>query len=300
MSWARTHSGRLRVGTVILLPLLALALIAAGLALVLTHRAAGEYFESGRARLHYTIEGRGEPVVLLHGFAVNGDINWRMPGIIRALARHYRVITLDLRGHGLSDKPHESSEYGLEMARDVPRLLDRLNIDRTHLVGYSLGGYITLKVAELYPERLLTATVIGTGWEAVSEERLTALLRLAGALDSGKAIGPLAAQTASGGRGPGLLHTTMVEVMTGLFNDKQALAAMIRGLPGLSVSAEALARLSVPLCIIIGSEDPLQPDAEGLSRRVPDSSYVLLPRADHITTAFRPEMLNALEDCLER
>lgn len=72
----------------------------------ITHRVEGRCFDSNGVCLRYTVEGEGESVVLLHGFAVNADINWRLPGITQALAKEFRVIAMDLRGPGLSGKPH--------------------------------------------------------------------------------------------------------------------------------------------------------------------------------------------------
>ena len=65
---------------------------AAVLTAYVVHQVEGAYFDSDGVRLHYTEDGSGEPVVLVHGFAVNADVNWRKPGIIRALAKDYRVI----------------------------------------------------------------------------------------------------------------------------------------------------------------------------------------------------------------
>ena len=87
-------------------------------------RAESGFFDSKGVKLHYTVEGQGEPVLLIHGFAVNDQLNWVIPGIVKALAKDYRVITYDNRGHGRSGKPHEAKHYGLEMIEDVVRLLD--------------------------------------------------------------------------------------------------------------------------------------------------------------------------------
>jgi pimeloyl-ACP methyl ester carboxylesterase len=64
-------------------------------------------FDSDGVRIHYTVEGKGEPVVLVHGLYSSADINWRLPGTIKALAAHYQVISPDVRGHGSSDKPEK-------------------------------------------------------------------------------------------------------------------------------------------------------------------------------------------------
>lgn len=109
---------------------------------------------SDGTRVYYMVQGAGEPVVLIHGYGVTASINWKLPGILPALARNYRVVALDVRGHGRSDKPHDPAEYGVNMADDVLRMLDHLNIETAHVIGYSMGGFILLKLAVEHPERI--------------------------------------------------------------------------------------------------------------------------------------------------
>ncbi|HEX72751.1 MAG TPA: alpha/beta fold hydrolase, partial [Candidatus Hydrogenedentes bacterium] len=108
----------------------ALLIAAALLAFFATRRVTGDYFDSNGVRIHYTVEGAGDPVILVHGFAANADLNWRLPGVTKALAKEFRVIALDNRGHGLSDKPHDPQQYGAEMIEDVVRLMDHLGIEK--------------------------------------------------------------------------------------------------------------------------------------------------------------------------
>src|SRR5258708_30620817 len=84
------------------------------------------FFDSDGVKIHYIVEGKGEPVILIHGFAASIAANWGGPGIIKALAENYQVIALDNRGHGQSEKPHDSAAYGLKMTGDVLRLMDHL------------------------------------------------------------------------------------------------------------------------------------------------------------------------------
>jgi pimeloyl-ACP methyl ester carboxylesterase len=115
-------------------------------------------------KLSYEVEGDGRPVVLLHGLSVDTTTNWKAPGIWSALvAANRRVIGLDARGHGLSDKPHESSAYQKDaMVRDVSGLFDELQLEEmeeTDLVGYSMGASTALQFA---PEtRRLRRLVLG-------------------------------------------------------------------------------------------------------------------------------------------
>jgi pimeloyl-ACP methyl ester carboxylesterase len=101
-------------------------------------------FDSKGVSIQYTVEGSGPPVVLIHGLFASGDLNWRLPGITAALAKDYQVISMDVRGHGGSGKPKETNAYGAESAEDVVRLLDHLHIPKAHVIGYSIGGMITI------------------------------------------------------------------------------------------------------------------------------------------------------------
>ncbi len=266
-----------------------------------TRRAKGSTFDSNGVRLHYTIDGEGEPVVLLHGFAVNADINWRLPGITRELARDFAVISMDLRGHGLSGKPDDARKHGMEMVDDVPRLLDHLRIEKAHVAGYSLGGMITLKLAATRPERLLTASSLGVGWERPENSAfLAALAHIEADLRSGRGIGPLTAYLGDEREKPGLLHTMFVKLMTRYLNDGAALAAMVGAIPELAVTEEDLRRIPVPMCSIVGSRDPLRVGVEAMEGLVPDLTVVVLDGADHISAPRRPQMLRALRSFLRQ
>ena len=119
------------------------------------------FFVSGGVRIHYVGEGKGDPVVLVHGFT--GSIaGWVDPGVMANLSRDYRVIALDLRGHGKSGKPHDSGAYGENLGIDVIRLMDHLGIAKAHIVGYSQGARITGYLLTTYPNRFITATLGGS------------------------------------------------------------------------------------------------------------------------------------------
>jgi pimeloyl-ACP methyl ester carboxylesterase len=278
-----------------------LLLAAAGVAAMVfvTHRVKGVYFDSNGVRIYYTDEGRGEPVVLIHGFAVNADLNWRLPGITEFLAKDFRVIAMDLRGHGLSGKPHAAEKYGLQMANDVINLLDHLQIKKAHVVGYSLGGLIALKLAATHPQRLLSAFPCGAGWERPNNAAfLGAMERLAADLAAGRGIKPLSGNLGAGRQKPGWLHTAWVKIMTRYFNDPLALAAMVRGIPGLTLKEAELQGITVPVCSIIGSRDPLKAGVDAMNGRVNDFTVIVVPDADHIRTPGTEKMHRALKQFL--
>ena len=264
-------------------------------------RTPGQRFDSQGVRLYYTLAGRGEPVVLMHGFAVQSDLNWRLPGITRALARDFEVIALDLRGHGRSEKPHDPAHYGSEMVEDVVRLLDHLGIERAHVVGYSLGGFIALKLAASHPERLITVSALGAGWESPENSAFwEAMSGIATALEGGHAVAPLAGNLGPERLKPGRLHTFWVMVMTRYLNDGRALAAMIRSIAGITLQQDELGRIRVPVLSVVGSRDPLEAGVEAMKGLVPDHEVVIVPGADHMQAVRRPELIGALRSFLLR
>jgi len=256
-------------------------------------------FDSDGVPIHYTEVGSGTPVVLVHGFAVNGDLNWRLPGVVRSLAGDFRVVCMDLRGHGRSGKPHDPAHYGRNLFGDVVRLLDHLGIDRAFVAGYSLGGFAALKLATVAPERLLGVAVLGAGWEQPGNSALLAALpALADALESGRGVGPISGHLGAERRRPGWAHRAWVKLLTRYFNDQRALIGVIRSIPDLEVTRDELQAIAVPVCSIVGSRDPLCESAEAMIGQVRDHAVTFVDGADHIQAPMRRELHEALRSFL--
>ena len=218
----------------------------------------GRFFDSDGVRIHYADRGRGEPVVLIHGFTGSYARHWESSGVIAALARAgYRVIAMDCRGHGQSGKPTGSGDYGLEMVRDVVRLLDHLGIQRAHVAGYSMGGAIVHQLLIQHPGRLLTATLLGSGWEGENLDALTSQMStLADGFENRDASALIRGVTASGGDGP--TDDEIAALNASLFarNDPDVLAAVARSLPALyEVQGERLRAVALPVLAIVGEYD---------------------------------------------
>lgn len=190
-----------------------------------------KYFDSNGVKTRYVDVGHGEPVVLIHGFSSSLDANWRTPGIIDKLAKDFRVVALDCRGHGQSDKPHEASSYGIKMIDDVANLLDHVGIRKAHIVGYSMGGAITGKFITTHPDRVLTATFGGSGprlgWTPQNER---AAEELASSLEQGQGMRPLVRRLAPPNE-PKPSDEVMTQQSRAMLsrNDPLALAAVQRG-----------------------------------------------------------------------
>jgi pimeloyl-ACP methyl ester carboxylesterase len=211
-------------------------------------------FDAKGVKIHFSVEGKGEPVVLIHALYSSADINWRLTGVIHDLAKDHEVISFDLPGHGRSDKPENDEAYGLQVVEDIVLLLDHLKIKRTHIVGYSAGGMIAMKFLALHSDRVMSATIGGMGW-----------LR-------------------EGGR---------IQKFWESVPDRERQrppAAFARGLGKLALKESELSKIDVPVEILIGDRDPVKPLYVAPLRLVrKDWPVVEVPDAGHIDCIVKKE-----------
>jgi pimeloyl-ACP methyl ester carboxylesterase len=229
-------------------------------------------FDSDGIRIAYETSGDGEPIVLVHGFASSRVRNWKNPGWFETLAQtHRRIVALDCRGHGESDKPHDPSLYRAElMTGDVVRLLDHLGIERADLMGYSMGGRLTAALLARHGERFRRGVLAGVG-RGIVGERLGAEA-IARALEA-DAAESLANPTARAFRA--------FAEQGG--NDLPALAACMRGLRR-TVETGDLAAVRLPVLVVAGGNDDLATEPEALADLIPGARLVTVPGRDHLTT----------------
>jgi pimeloyl-ACP methyl ester carboxylesterase len=270
------------------------------LLLVAVARAAeDQYFDSNGVKIHYVVEGQGEPVVLVHGFSANILVQWGVPGVMSRLNKDYQVIAIDNRGHGKSDKPHDPKLYGAEMPKDVVRLLDHLKIKQAHVVGYSMGGFITSYLVANHPDRLITATLGGAGWSQPDDTRLAFIDELADSLDAGKGMGPLIiALTPAGRPKPTDEQLAALNQLVMASNDSQALAACIRGMRGLAVTEGQLKANKVPTLALIGEVDPLKVGVDEMEKVMANLTVEVIKGADHMTAFRGPKFIDDLTSFL--
>jgi len=264
-------------------------------------REKSQFFDSDGVKIHYVEKGAGDPVVLIHGFSASYQMNWGLPGIIDALATNYHVIAIDNRGHGKSGKPHEVDQYGVKMAEDVIRLLDHLKIKKAHLVGYSMGGFITTNLLARHPERIASAVIGAAGWHENPEPRFALLDKIGDSLEAGTGIKPLLIElTPEGQPAPTEEMIKATNQMVMLMNDPKALAAVIRGMRGLVVERKALEENKVPVLAVVGSIDPLKEGVDQMAAVTNNLELVVIDGADHMTAIGNPELLSAIQEHLKK
>lgn len=261
-------------------------------------RAEESSFDSNGVKIHYLVEGKGEPVLLIHGFAVNAKIQWGVPGIIKTLAKDHRVIALDVRGHGKSGKPAETKKYGTEMVEDAVRLLDHLKIKKAHVVGYSMGAIITGKLLATHPDRLLSATLGGAGVIPEGIKLPPFIDQLADSLDKGKGIGPLITALTPPGK-PKTSQTALHLINIVAVGDRgKTLAAVVRSWKTLAVSKELMKKNKVPTLALIGSDDPLKENFTLIKDDLANLKVVVIEGADHMNAFRKPKFIQVLQKFL--
>lgn len=237
------------------------------------------------ARIAYSESGSGPTVVLIHGYSASAEVNWVQPGIFGALvAGGRRVIALDLRGHGESDKPQELRAYeDRALARDVVALADHLELEGYDVVGYSLGSIVALSVVLLDPRA--RSLVIGGLGDLVMDPEWERPKRLVAGL-----LGDEEARAAE----------PMVRLMLWLVEhagaDRMALAGVQHG--HVAVTAPELSKIAIPTLVVVGLDDDVNGDPRVLADAIQGASLVRVP-GDHTAAVTEPELLHCIESFLE-
>jgi len=242
-------------------------------------------------KMFYQDSGKGLPVVLLHGYPLNHTIWAEVTSHLESKAR---VISPDLRGHGLTDAP--PGVYTMrQMAADVAALLDGLEIQQAVLVGHSMGGYISLAFAQAYPDRLLGLGMVSSQAAADPPERREGRYQTAAQVEK---------------EGVGVVANSMPDKLT----NRAALAEYLRQLiltmkPAGVVGAlkgmakrpemgEWISTLSVPVMVIAGGQDGLVPldRAREMAQRFPHGHLTICLQSGHMPMMEAPqEVAAALE-----
>lgn len=228
------------------------------------------FFTHQGLRLNYYDEGKGAPVLLIHGFASNARVNWVNTGWVEFLTKAgRRAIAFDHRGHGLSDKPHDPALYEPSlMAGDAAALLDHLEIPRTDVMGYSMGARVSAFFTLNFPARVCSLVLGGIGLGLPQ-----------GLKNPQEIVDALLATSLQDVNTPrGRVFRKFAEQTKG---DLKALAACI-GAERRNVIKDELAKINVPTLVAVGTADEIAGPAQPLADLIPGARVLDIPRRDHM------------------
>jgi pimeloyl-ACP methyl ester carboxylesterase len=227
-------------------------------------------FNSDGVEIAYEVAGEGEPILLVHGFASTGRVNWWETGWVKTLAETGRmVITFDHRGHGQSGKLYDSALYpATAMAEDARRLLDHLGIVQSDIMGYSMGARVAAFLTLRHPERVRRAVFAGLASRMIT------------GVGGAEAIAEaLEAPSAQDVEDPGARAFRLFADQTK--SDRKALAACIRSSRE-KISAEELSQISAPVLVVAGEKDDVAGDVDTLVKVIPGARGVTLLGRNHM------------------
>lgn len=224
-------------------------------------------------RIAYETVGSGPSVVLVHGFAASRVQNWKEPGWYETLTgAGYRVVAMDCRGHGDSDKPHEPSAYDHAiMAEDVAAVMEAASAAPAFLMGYSMGGFISMHVLMDHPDLVNKVVIGGVGGSYLARafgprDAIADALLIA---DKSKITDPV--------------QRSFREFAEQSGKDREALAACMRANRRAFTAAE-LKQSQRPVLVVCGENDNLTGPPGPLADAFADGRAVMVPRRDHMTT----------------
>ncbi len=225
----------------------------------------GVFTTSDGIKIHYLTHGdKGSWVVLVHGYSDNAQRMWFNTGIAPELARRHRVVAIDNRNHGQSDKP---TPGGSGRAQDVVELMDHLKIQRAHIHGYSMGGGIVGSLLGMIPDRFITAGFGGSGMNETNPTYRAA----AEAMDD-------ALPKASGADAEGM---DRFRSRVAAARPAGSAAAATAGAP--SGPPADLTKLTIPILAVNGSYDNPYRKTHRLWREARTFQNVILPGKTHLT-----------------
>jgi pimeloyl-ACP methyl ester carboxylesterase len=262
------------------------------------------FANSNGVKLYYEEAGKGVPIVFVHEFS--GDLrSWEAQ--VRHFSRRYRCVAFNARGYPPSDVP-AAAKYSHTLATDdIANLMRRLGIGRAHVVGCSMGAYSTLQFGLRYPRRALSLTAVGAGAGA-DPARRAEFLKSSAASARRFEEGGLAAAMKPYRNAPNRIQLESKDPRAWReffkrFSERSAVghANTIRGVqmrrPALQGMGSRLARLKVPLLVVVGDEDESSLDTGLFLKRVcPAARLTIVPATGHVVNVEEPDLFNRITE----
>ncbi|MBP2472432.1 pimeloyl-ACP methyl ester carboxylesterase [Crossiella equi] len=227
--------------------------------------------------VYYEVHGEGRPLVLLHGGALTIDLSFA--DLLPSLARRYRVIAIELQGHGRtrdrsSDEPMSFSRF----AADVVAVLDHLSVDRADVFGFSLGGLVGLYLALEYPDRVNRLVAAAAHYHSSGyHEEITDPAGTSDLLPTAQDFADMVEAYRAASPEPDHFDEFM-----GRLN------VLVHSWPGLST--EELGRITAPTLLVIGDRDFVKVEhADSMRHLIPDARLAVLPGTKHMEVVRRAE-----------
>ncbi len=260
-----------------------------------TDREASMQTQVNGITLAYGDQGQGTPILFLHGFPLNRQL-WAPQ--VEGLSNRFRVITIDLRGHGESDAP--LWHYGMDQfADDVKALLDHLSIPQAVFVGLSMGGYILFAFYRKYADRVKGVILADTRAQADTAEGKEGRFQMAqiaykkGASAIADLMIPKLCCPATVQMKPDLVQNVRAMIegnqISGIAGDLMAMAERPDSIP-------LLDQITCPTQVIVGELDLATPpsDATLMAEQIPDAQLAVIPGAAHLSNLEQPNAFSQI------
>jgi len=277
------------------------------------------YFRNGNAWIYYEDVGQGEPIIANHGLSEDTGY-WSEPGVTAALAERYRVISIDMRGHGRTVIEGEPKGYDEKtMGEDFNALADHLGIDKFHLLSHATGGMYAARFGIRYSDRLLSLMLTDTGSETQPRmyhpdgREITDEDRELGRVLAEQTIREMAnrprptfeEREAMWRANPGVFtfkmaehpySDRMFEVLDGFGRRRLSQEAFLQFRQTFYTDpdpmVEGLRQVKCPTLVLLGEYDIvfLKP-SELMAKEIPDNRHVVMPGLGHMTAIEAPKWL---------
>lgn len=243
--------------------------------------AAGNYADVNDIKVYYEIYGEGEPLLLLHGNS--GSIEnyiYQIP----ELSKHFKVVAVDSRAQGRSTDSDQEITYAL-MASDMSELIDKLNLGKVNVVGWSDGGNIGIELAYAHPEKVLKVVAFGANythenWMAPPDSVVMTpddplIIRISGLI---KNLGTAAERLSADPSRMPVIRKKLEDLMNNNPN----------------FTPDQLKTIDVPFLIVAGDHDVITLDQTiALFTNLPKSELFIVPHASHLVPAENPDLINS-------